>query len=384
MYGFTLIFILAFIGGVIAYFGDKIGMKIGRKRLTIFGLRPKYTSIIITVFTGIFIAAASIIVLSFASEDVRTALFEMREIQETLATNQQQLATSMEIMEDMEASLNSIIAERDQVESNLFNVRVQLEEVQQQYDILVGDLEVAKTELVAEREQVEQYREVVAELEDRRDRLVEELNVLWATMGRVRLSNVVFGADEIIYDQVIEGGGSIESIGSELIEILNRADQIAYQLGARVDNDSQLALIIDQAVFDFVVHAIHQQQGLAVVRVVSETNTVSGEPVFAYFELIPNEILFTADTVLAEVSVDLDIILEVDKPIWMLLDKANAFAVNAGMVTNNNRAVEVLGEDLLDVIEQAGELSGPITIQAVVVEDTFAAVGPLRVKLEIK
>ena len=54
-----LIVILAITGGVIAYLGDRIGMKIGRKRLTLFGLRPKHTSILITILTGVFIATAT-------------------------------------------------------------------------------------------------------------------------------------------------------------------------------------------------------------------------------------------------------------------------------------------------------------------------------------
>ncbi|NLM95576.1 MAG: DUF3084 domain-containing protein, partial [Firmicutes bacterium] len=82
MYGMMLIMILAITGGVIAYLGDRIGMKVGRKRLTLFGLRPKHTSILITILTGVFIATATLVVLTFVSEDVRTALFHMKEIQE--------------------------------------------------------------------------------------------------------------------------------------------------------------------------------------------------------------------------------------------------------------------------------------------------------------
>ena len=65
-------------------------MRIGRRRLTLFGLRPKHTSILITITTGILIVAASLTVLSIASEDVRTALFRMQELQEALQTTRAQ------------------------------------------------------------------------------------------------------------------------------------------------------------------------------------------------------------------------------------------------------------------------------------------------------
>ena len=72
MYGLTLVLTLAVVGGVIAYIGDRLGMSIGRKKLTLFGLRPKHTSILVTIVTGVFIASASIGVLTIAK------MFEQR------------------------------------------------------------------------------------------------------------------------------------------------------------------------------------------------------------------------------------------------------------------------------------------------------------------
>ena len=60
MYGVYLIVVLVLVGGAIAYIGDRIGRSVGRRRLTIFGLRPKHTSVMITVLTGLCIVAASI------------------------------------------------------------------------------------------------------------------------------------------------------------------------------------------------------------------------------------------------------------------------------------------------------------------------------------
>ncbi len=50
--------------GIIAYMGDTLGRKLGKKRLTIFGLRPKRTAILVTSITGclIFIVALGSVV----------------------------------------------------------------------------------------------------------------------------------------------------------------------------------------------------------------------------------------------------------------------------------------------------------------------------------
>ena len=55
--------------------GDKLGTKIGKRRMSLFGLRPKHTSIIVTIVTGLLVAAATVGVLTFTSQSVRTALF---------------------------------------------------------------------------------------------------------------------------------------------------------------------------------------------------------------------------------------------------------------------------------------------------------------------
>ena len=73
--GILIFCVLAVMGGLIAFLGDKIGSKVGKKRISLFGMRPKHTSILVTVLTGIMIAAMTIGVLSALSENVRTALF---------------------------------------------------------------------------------------------------------------------------------------------------------------------------------------------------------------------------------------------------------------------------------------------------------------------
>lgn len=80
MYGFPLILSLLFVGGLIAYVGDKIGMKVGKNRLSLCGLRPKYSSIIITIITGILIAFFSLGLMMAASEKARIAVFRLDEL----------------------------------------------------------------------------------------------------------------------------------------------------------------------------------------------------------------------------------------------------------------------------------------------------------------
>ena len=78
--GLALIVAIIAIAGIIAYLGDRVGHQIGRKRMTLFNLRPKYTSTIIAVGTGMTIAlAATVLALAFSAY-ARAAFFHLDEI----------------------------------------------------------------------------------------------------------------------------------------------------------------------------------------------------------------------------------------------------------------------------------------------------------------
>ena len=77
MFGIRLMFLLAVMGGLIAYIADKLGSKIGKKKLSVFGLRPHDTSVLLTVLSGVLISLFSVGILAISSESARTALFGM-------------------------------------------------------------------------------------------------------------------------------------------------------------------------------------------------------------------------------------------------------------------------------------------------------------------
>ena len=73
------------VAGAIAYIGDRVGHLVGRRRMTIFGLRPKYTSTIFAVGFGMLIAMAVIAVGLSISYDARLALFSLNKLNDQIA-----------------------------------------------------------------------------------------------------------------------------------------------------------------------------------------------------------------------------------------------------------------------------------------------------------
>lgn len=104
-----LIIILAVVGGLIAFIGDKLGSKIGKKKLSVFGLRPYYTSVLMTVITGVLIAATTIIVMAISSDSARTAMFGMERLQDELSSLNREKAIAAEEMDKARAALLTAI-----------------------------------------------------------------------------------------------------------------------------------------------------------------------------------------------------------------------------------------------------------------------------------
>src|SRR5574344_1620258 len=161
MFGVRLIVILALMGGIIAYIADKLGSKIGKKRLTIFGLRPHKTSVLLTVLSGMLIAACTIGVLAVASQSARTALFGMDKLQKEMTALTEQRKTAQTQLDDALAALqekNTAIAKLDEdikgaqaakeaAESNLTRAQAELTTAREQYAAAKGSLVAAHSEV---------------------------------------------------------------------------------------------------------------------------------------------------------------------------------------------------------------------------------------------
>ena len=133
MTGITLILVLALMGGLIAYLGDKLGSKIGKKRLRLFGLRPHDTSVVMTILSGILVAALTITVLTITSKEVRTALFGMKK---------------------MRAEIASLTATRDQANKELSAQRAKIAELDQKITEATQTAEQARQQKAAAEAQM--------------------------------------------------------------------------------------------------------------------------------------------------------------------------------------------------------------------------------------
>jgi len=229
MYSLILISTVIIISGLIAFIGDWVGLKIGKKRVTIFGLRPHHTAIVITIISGVLIAIITVTILTISSNDVKTALFGMEELKGKLSY----LSREVELRNMQLSSTKEDLKEKI----------TQLQEMDEKYQKLSEDIKSKTNQL----EELLKIREGLIEEKDKLDKEVEELDAtikaLYSGIAWVREGEVIFGSDEQIALTIIQGQRPIEEIKKELFNFLNEASNKVLAMGAKKDERSNQVFI---------------------------------------------------------------------------------------------------------------------------------------------
>jgi uncharacterized protein (DUF3084 family) len=367
--GFLLIISIIVISGVVAYLGDVLGRRIGKQRLSVLKLRPRYTAILMSIITGVIIATITLAILTIASEDVRTALFGMRELREKLDSlnfEVKQRNTELDVMRKEAENFQKRIAELEQKEKDLILSRTQLES---QVEILNGNIH---------------------DLVEQRDNLNEEIQSLQLELRRtqetivaIRQGEIVFQEDEEMLRGLAPAGLTREDAENYLITLLQRADELALRRGAGQDISSQRAVFVMGDNFDQALEKLVMSKNQTVIRLVSALNTLKEEPVITRFILDDNKKIFSADQLIyqKEVNVDPDH-SNVEQILSEILSELNTLGVKQGIIPQRGRIGSVSALNLTDVSRQLSQLSARVLINAIAENDIYT-IGPLRVRLEI-
>lgn len=184
--GYVLVLAVLVLGGVIAIVGDRIGMRVGKARLSLFNLRPRQTATLVSVATGSIISATTLALLFGVSSQLRTGVFELRSIQDDLATaraelsqvsrDRQRIETELEEaqreqkkarqrLRDINESLETAIAQQEATEG-------QLEQTQDQLGQIEGSYQRAQSQLRNVTRQEQQLRQAVQRLQAERQNLL--------------------------------------------------------------------------------------------------------------------------------------------------------------------------------------------------------------------
>lgn len=326
MSGWLLILALLVLGGVLSTLGDRLGSTVGKARLSLLGLRPKNTAVVITALTGALISAVSLGLMLLVSERLRVGLFELDQLQERLHQSRMALERSSADLRRSQAELSRAeqgrrqavrgrqqalasqrSAERQlaQATSRVASLRQELQPLQRQR----ARLESERSRLSREvRGRDAEIRRNEAELQRVRQRIAageQELKQLENNVIALRRGDVVIASGQPLATAKVR----LERAGQarEVIDaLLQQANLVAFQrLLPGQKPDRQILLVPRNDINR--LSSLLAQRGTWVVSIRSASNVLRGEQrVLAFAELRPNRQVTRQGEVLARTTLDGD------------------------------------------------------------------------------
>jgi uncharacterized protein (DUF3084 family) len=110
-----LVALMVLLGGSLAYGGDWLGRRLGKQRLSLLGLRPRYTATLITTLTGALTVALTILVMTLANEAFRVWITRGDQILIELKRNEQMLRQRASELKSLQTDLRQKVDELNQL-----------------------------------------------------------------------------------------------------------------------------------------------------------------------------------------------------------------------------------------------------------------------------
>ncbi len=306
MSGWLLILALLALGGVLSTLGDRLGSRVGKARLSLLGLRPRRTAVVITVLTGSLISALSLGLMLLVSERLRVGLFELDQLQARLARSRSELAASQ--------------AERARADQERRRAQLRFQEAQSRASRLRRELEPLqrqRAQLQAERDRLsrdvrvrdQEIRRTEAELARVRGQITAgeaELKDLEANLIALRRGDVVISSGQPLASAKVTLQRPDQA--KEVIDaLLQQANLNAFR---RVlpgqPADRQILLVPKEDINKLT--SLLAKPGSWVVSILSAANVLRGErQVLAFPDLRPNRRVLRAGEVLASTTIEADL-----------------------------------------------------------------------------
>ena len=327
-----IVLLLTIIGGAVAYIGNNVGRRIGKRRLSIFGLRPRYTAVVITVISGILISLSTLMILLIISQDARTALLGM----ETLKQQISQKSGELKTVQSEYAQLSQLQTE---LEKNLKTSRAEVAGLMRTKEKLTRTVEVA------------------------------------------RKGNLLFKIDESISISLLQAGTDQAKIEEGLKGILSAAD--AYVRSFGIQNKAQLIFMSPEN-FESAAAQLQGENKIYIVKLVADRNVMWGEEIPARFEITENRLVYKKAEPIADLNIPAGMnISQIEQAIMQLLSSAHQAARQAGLIPDRAGSIgSIPYAEISDLARKIKTNNKNLVLKALAGKDIYL-IGPLEVKFKV-
>ncbi len=401
--------------GFIAYIGDLLGRRMGKKRLSLFGLRPRYTAIVTTSITGMLIAVLAITILTFASKEMQQMVLHGAQVIQDLKNAQEE---SKVLSKDLEKQKALIV----QVRKQASNAVVQKEKLAAAVDRADSDLQKLQGNLAQNKASLRRAElslgkagtdlsVATRDIANRRAEIKKQQAAIGVQKALlVRLGNqnqdlrerrVIFRSGQEIARKTIYGSQPKAVIRRQVVALFDEASKKASAAGATIGKDNNKAVLIlpkkerngpfltEAENINAVVDAIAADGGSVVVRILSFGNELEGEQTLVEFMLVFNKLIYPAGGTVASILIDPQSSrgLIFNSLTQFLRTEVRSNAISKGLIPTYDDAGEPsvgsIGYDQVDeLVDKVKASSKTVEVRAIAEKDTWSA-DTLKLRFEV-
>lgn len=388
--GIIVFLVLALMGGAIAFVGDKLGTKVGKRRISLWGMRPKHTSILVTIVTGILIALMTIGVMSVLSENVRVALFGMEELRMKMTNltsevdeKSKALDASKQLLAERTKEYDSVTVRLQDANADLARTESQRDYIQRQLFMVEAAYDKAKADVQASAAEIESLEKTRNELNENIAKLNNEAERLRTGIIAVREGHVMFRVGEVLSSAVVDKGLSVEQTRLVLASVLNDTNNLLVDRLELPKDKMAVQVTADR--FEKAVQALSNSVGKKWVRVVAAGNIIVGEPAWVDFVVYDDRTVYhKGETILEKDLADYQDIAALEARVLRFLKEVNEAATKNGVVPDpiTGNVGQVNGQQLFHTMELVQQYNGRVVLEAVAKND-ISTEGPVHIDIVV-
>jgi uncharacterized protein (DUF3084 family) len=303
--GWLLILALLLLGGVLSTLGDRLGSKVGKARLSLLGMRPRRTAVVITVLTGSLISAISLGLMLLVSDRLRTGLFELDQLERRLREGREALHRSQSELTAAEQGRQQARSQLTMVEAQAASLRRELAPLLQQRRLLEQERDQLSREIGAKDADIQRNRQELARLNNRISASAKELQQLETNLIALRRGDVVISSGQPL--EIAKVRIEKPEQAKVVIEaLLRQTNTNVYQRVLPGQTPNRQILLVPRS--DITkLEGILSKRGDWVVSLISAANVLKGErQVVAFPDVRRNKLVVKAGEQLASTVLEGD------------------------------------------------------------------------------
>ncbi|HOX28707.1 MAG TPA: DUF3084 domain-containing protein [bacterium] len=379
--GIALVLLLIVLSGLIAFIGDYVGRKAGKRRITFLNLRPRQASKIITVLTGAMIVSVTLGVLFLFSSYARTSFFGLQRLISELKHQKKEIQVSTIKYRREEARLS---AEVEQSRRESRAVAEKLQRNQSELDKILGEINMKSVKLTELQEthkktsaELKKLSSETSELRAKKNKLEKDIAASVDRLSKVSVEtlygDILYHKDQPLALVTVSSDISESDFKARLMLMINTILSDAVQRGAIVDKDIN-AIFNEQ--FKGLLDVIEHTHGQLIIEARAANNVFKGQQMYIKLRPIRNEIVFKKGEVIVEENLTANLKREeAGKILMKMLSEVSSEARSRGMITSgeSQKVGSVTAKKYLEVLDAVTDSPKKKNVKVIALDNTYVS-----------